>query len=90
MEGGIISGNKATNTNSSGGGVKVDENGLFTLKGGTIYGRSDKLPAGVSASLTNSANGGVSLDVYKGTAKWGAGGAYTGGEFQTGGGTSTL
>jgi hypothetical protein len=87
MEGGIISGNITINTNNnSGGGVKV-ENAQFTLKGGTIYGKSGNLPAGVSASLANSANGGASLAVYKGTAKWGTGGTYTGGEYQIGGGT---
>jgi hypothetical protein len=86
MEGGIISGNTANNKNSGGGGVKVNKDALFTFKGGTIYGRSDKLPAGTDLRLANYAKGGVSLDVYKGTAKWGTGGTYKGGESQTAGG----
>jgi hypothetical protein len=83
MEGGTISGNTADQTNSDGGGVRVN-NGVFTLKGGTIYGNSDNLPAGVDASLANSAKTNASLTV-SGTAKWGMGGVYTeGGEPRTG------
>jgi hypothetical protein len=68
---------------------------MFTMLGGTIYGKSDTLPAGVDTSLANSAKGGsvtagAASSVEEG-AKWGTGGAYTkgvgapGGAAQTGG-----
>lgn len=83
MEGGIISGNtsiSAEGNNGGGGdGVRVQGDGVFTLKGGTIYGKADKLPSGTDISL---ANRGEALDVdnqNEGTATvtWGTGGTYT-------------
>jgi hypothetical protein len=88
MTGGEISGNTAQGGEwSVGGGVQVDENAVFTLKGGTIYGKSGNLPAGSDPSLANSAGVGVSsLHVNEGTVKWGTGGTYTkGGAAQTAG-----
>jgi len=94
MEGGTIWGNKVTgNSGNNSGGVRVEFSAKFTLKGGTIYGNVDSLPAGVGASLANSAQFNAALSVGnqedgEGTAtvKWGTGGAYTkGGVSQTGG-----
>jgi hypothetical protein len=92
MEGGTISGNKLTGgVGGDSGGVRVETNAVFTLKGGTIYGKAESLPAGVDASLANSSarNAALSLgnqDDGQGFAavKWGTGGTYTkGGESQT-------
>jgi hypothetical protein len=87
MEGGTISGNTAKAPNGgNGGGIRISGGSIFTMKGGTIYGKSDKLPAGVDASLANSAKSSASLDVYRGTAMWGTGGTYQGGESPSAGG----
>jgi hypothetical protein len=94
MEGGTISGNKLTGSSEGdSGGVRVEKNAVFTLKGGTIYGKAESLPAGVDASLANSAPRQAALslgnqDDGEGYAavKWGTGGTYTkGGVPQTGG-----
>jgi hypothetical protein len=97
MEGGVISGNSA----EYGGGLHIGGNGngsTFIMKGGTIYGSVNHLPAGTNASLANSAGpgdsgsgGGAALQVQTGVraanpAKWGTGGTYTiDGVNQTGG-----
>ncbi|MDR1972965.1 MAG: hypothetical protein LBQ46_13715 [Treponema sp.] len=73
MEGGAISGNTA----KYGGGVSVSES-TFTLKGGRIQGGEDS--DGFTKNTVYGDDGGwwcMALDVYKGTAKWGTGGAYT-------------
>jgi hypothetical protein len=92
MEDGTISGNTVTSEQESanGGGVTVrGENGTFTMQGGTIYGKIDKLPVGTDPSLANSAGGGdtATLEVRdQATAKWGTNGTYTKGDVdQTGG-----
>jgi hypothetical protein len=64
----------------------IENSVTFTLKGGTIYGSADGLPAGTDPSLANSAQHDVSLSVNNSTAKWGTGGTYTkGGVSKTGG-----
>jgi hypothetical protein len=85
MSGGTISGN--TSQNGTGGGVAIQDEGVFVMEGGTIYGKADSLPSGTDASLANSAPERTSsLKVWKGTAKWGSGGTYTtGGVPQSGG-----
>ena len=85
MSGGTISGN--TVTGGGGGGVRLESGAIFTMSGGTIYGKADSLPAGTDPSLANSAGRDASLWVEQGvSAKWGTGGAYTkGGVPQSGG-----
>jgi hypothetical protein len=89
LSGGAISGNRTTGTNwSAGGGVRVQNNeSVFIMEGGTIYGKAESLPAGTDPSFANSARDNVSLTVQRGEAKWGMGGEYTkDGESQTGDG----
>ena len=84
MSGGTISGNTVT---GGGGGVRLEAGAIFTMSGGTIYGKADSLPAGTDPSLANSAGRDVSLWVEQDvSAKWGMGGTYTkGGASQSGG-----
>jgi hypothetical protein len=84
MSGGKISCNTVT---GGGGGVKLENSAIFTMSGGTIYGKVDSLPAGTDPSLANSAGRDASLLVDKGvSSKWGTGGTYTkGGASQSGG-----
>jgi hypothetical protein len=83
MEGGAISGNTAQQHGdwSGGGGVKVGRDSTFTLKVGTIYGKS------ADPSLANSATYDSALNVGGDAvaAKWGTGGVYKkGGVLQSG------
>jgi hypothetical protein len=86
MSGGTISGNTVT---GGGGGVKLEASAIFTMTGGTIYGKADSLPAGTDPSLANSADRDMALWVQEAdvSSKWGTGGTYTkGGVSQSGGG----
>jgi hypothetical protein len=90
LKSGAITGNTRTGDEwVSGGGVGVWEGGLFTMEGGTIYGKADSLPAGTDAGLANSVRGyyiSLCIDDESKAAKWGTGGTYTqGGVSQTGG-----
>jgi hypothetical protein len=71
MEGGVIAGNRAGN---GGGGVDVKES-AFTLKGGRIQGGTDS--DGFSANTGGESWWAQALAVWRSTAKWGTGGAYT-------------
>jgi hypothetical protein len=73
MEGGAIWGNTA----SWGGGVHVKES-AFTLKGGRIQGGTDS-DGFAKNDVYEDGDGwwSMALGVYKSTAKWGTGGAYT-------------
>jgi hypothetical protein len=77
LKSGVITGNTYNHNDGAGGGGVYVWRGTFTMEGGTIYGNVDNLPAGMDASLANSARQGVSLHVEDGTAKWGTGGTYT-------------
>jgi hypothetical protein len=87
MEGGTIYGNTSKgDTGGSGGGVRLSAGSTFTMKGGTIYGKADSLPAGVDPSFANSGGNTAALAADGDMAKWGTGGTYTkGGVGQTGG-----
>jgi hypothetical protein len=77
MGGGTISGNTASNY---GGGVCVQDSGIFTMQGGIIYGSSE-------GAIANTAASGASLHKNgSGTAEWGAGvTGYIGGAAQASG-----
>jgi hypothetical protein len=94
MQGGVISGNTAEAVKwPTGGGVEIGgSDSTFTLEGGTIYGKSDRLPDGTDPSLANSTSTGGSSTLHLAIgsppkwARWGTGGTYTkGGVPQTGG-----